>query len=51
VTRILVVVRALRINLRARQYEVDVAPDGAAALRQAAGCGASWRTTRPGPGT
>ncbi|GAA0497908.1 DNA-binding response regulator [Paractinoplanes deccanensis] len=41
-TRILVVdddpqiVRALRINLRARQYEVDVAPDGAAALRTAA---------------
>jgi two-component system KDP operon response regulator KdpE len=42
VTRILVVddepqiVRALRINLRARQYDVDTAPDGAAALRAAA---------------
>jgi two-component system KDP operon response regulator KdpE len=41
-TRILVVdddpqiVRALRINLRARGYEVDTAPDGAAALRAAA---------------
>jgi two-component system, OmpR family, KDP operon response regulator KdpE len=41
-TRILVVddepqiVRALRINLRARQYDVDVAADGAAALRAAA---------------
>ncbi|MPY79967.1 MAG: response regulator [Actinophytocola sp.] len=38
-TRILVVdddpqiLRALRINLRARSYDVDVAPDGAAALR------------------
>jgi two-component system, OmpR family, KDP operon response regulator KdpE len=42
VTRILVVddepqiLRALRINLRARQYDVDTAPDGAAALRAAA---------------
>jgi two-component system KDP operon response regulator KdpE len=42
VTRILVVddepqiVRALRINLRARGYEVDVAQDGATALRAAA---------------
>jgi CheY-like chemotaxis protein len=42
-TRILVVddepqiVRALRINLRARGYEVDTAPDGATALRLAAG--------------
>jgi two-component system KDP operon response regulator KdpE len=42
-TRILVVddepqiVRALRINLRARQYDVDVAADGAGALRAAAG--------------
>jgi two-component system KDP operon response regulator KdpE len=41
VTRILVVddepqiVRALRINLRARKYEVDTAPDGASALRAA----------------
>ncbi|HEX8344499.1 MAG TPA: response regulator [Actinoplanes sp.] len=41
-TRVLVVddepqiLRALRINLRARQYEVDVAVDGAAALRAAA---------------
>ena len=41
-TRILVVddepqiVRALRINLRAREYDVDTAPDGAAALRAAA---------------
>ncbi|MFF5077777.1 response regulator [Actinoplanes sp. NPDC000266] len=41
-TRILVVdddpqiVRALRINLRARQYDVDVAPDGAGALKAAA---------------
>jgi two-component system, OmpR family, KDP operon response regulator KdpE len=41
-TRILVVddepqiVRALRINLRARQYDVDVATDGATALRLAA---------------
>src|SRR5262245_8982733 len=41
-TRILVVddepqiLRALRINLRARDYEVDVAADGAAALRAAA---------------
>ncbi|GAA2512759.1 response regulator [Winogradskya humida] len=40
-TRILVVddepqiVRALRINLRARQYEVDTAADGASALRAA----------------
>ena len=40
-TRILVVddepqiVRALRINLRARQYDVDTAPDGASALRAA----------------
>ena len=39
VTRILVVddepqiLRALRINLRARQYDVDIAADGAAALR------------------
>jgi two-component system KDP operon response regulator KdpE len=30
------ILRALRINLRARQYEVDVAVDGAAALRAAA---------------
>jgi two-component system KDP operon response regulator KdpE len=42
VTRVLVVdddpqiVRALRINLRARGYEVEVAPDGAAALHAAA---------------
>jgi two-component system KDP operon response regulator KdpE len=42
VTRILVVddepqiVRALRINLRARKYDVDVAPDGASALYAAA---------------
>jgi two-component system KDP operon response regulator KdpE len=42
VTRILVVddepqiVRALRINLRARQYDVDTAPDGTSALRAAA---------------
>jgi two-component system, OmpR family, KDP operon response regulator KdpE len=41
-TRVLVVddepqiVRALRINLRARQYEVDTAPDGASALHAAA---------------
>ncbi|GIF22982.1 two-component system KDP operon response regulator KdpE [Actinoplanes tereljensis] len=41
-TRILVVddepqiVRALRINLRARQYDVDTAPDGASALYAAA---------------
>ncbi|MFI5934584.1 response regulator [Actinoplanes sp. NPDC051494] len=41
-TRILVVddepqiVRALRINLRARRYDVDVAPDGVSALRAAA---------------
>ena len=28
--------RALRINLRARQYDVDVAPDGATALSVAA---------------
>jgi two-component system KDP operon response regulator KdpE len=41
VTRILVVddepqiVRALRINLRARRYDVDTAPDGASALRTA----------------
>jgi two-component system KDP operon response regulator KdpE len=41
VTRILVVddepqiVRALRINLRARQYDVETAPDGTAALRAA----------------
>jgi two-component system, OmpR family, KDP operon response regulator KdpE len=41
-TRILVVddepqiVRALRINLRARHYDVDTAPDGASALRAAA---------------
>jgi two-component system KDP operon response regulator KdpE len=41
-TRILVVdddpqiVRALRINLRARQYDVDIATDGASALRAAA---------------
>jgi len=41
-TRILVVddepqiLRALRINLRARRYEVEVAPDGASALRVAA---------------
>ncbi len=41
-TRILVVddepqiVRALRINLRARHYEVDTAPDGASALQAAA---------------
>jgi two-component system KDP operon response regulator KdpE len=40
-TRVLVVddepqiVRALRINLRARQYEVDTAADGASALRAA----------------
>jgi two-component system KDP operon response regulator KdpE len=40
-TRVLVVddepqiVRALRINLRARQYDVDTAPDGASALRAA----------------
>ncbi|GAB1645796.1 response regulator [Krasilnikovia sp. MM14-A1259] len=40
-TRILVVdddpqiVRALRINLRARQYDVDTAPDGGSALRAA----------------
>ncbi|GIE75665.1 putative transcriptional regulatory protein KdpE [Actinoplanes philippinensis] len=40
-TRILVVddepqiIRALRINLKARGYEVDTAPDGAAALRAA----------------
>jgi two-component system, OmpR family, KDP operon response regulator KdpE len=43
VTRILVVddepqlLRALRINLRARGYDVDVAADGAGALRTAAG--------------
>jgi two-component system KDP operon response regulator KdpE len=42
VTRVLVVdddpqiLRALRINLRARDYDVDVAADGAAALRAAA---------------
>jgi two-component system KDP operon response regulator KdpE len=42
VTRILVVdddpqiLRALRINLRAREYEVDVAADGHAALKAAA---------------
>jgi two-component system KDP operon response regulator KdpE len=42
VTRVLVVddepqiLRALRINLRARKYDVDVAPDGTAALRVAA---------------
>jgi two-component system, OmpR family, KDP operon response regulator KdpE len=42
VTRVLIVddepqiLRALRINLIARQYEVDVAPDGGAALRLAA---------------
>jgi two-component system KDP operon response regulator KdpE len=42
VTRILVVdddpqiLRALRINLRARKYEVDVAADGASALQAAA---------------
>jgi two-component system, OmpR family, KDP operon response regulator KdpE len=42
VTRILVVddepqiLRALRINLRARRYDVDVAADGGAALRLAA---------------
>jgi two-component system KDP operon response regulator KdpE len=42
VSRVLVVddepqiVRALVINLRARQYEVDAAPDGATALRLAA---------------
>ncbi|MER6910508.1 response regulator transcription factor [Streptomyces sp. NPDC000594] len=41
-TRVLVVedepqlVRALEINLRARRYEVDTAPDGATALRLAA---------------
>jgi two-component system KDP operon response regulator KdpE len=41
-TRILVVdddpqiLRALRINLRARSYDVDLAPDGASALREAA---------------
>jgi two-component system KDP operon response regulator KdpE len=41
-TRVLVVdddpqiLRALRINLRARQYDVDVAADGAAALHAAA---------------
>jgi len=41
-TRILVVddepqiVRALRINLRARKYDVDTAPDGATALHAAA---------------
>ncbi|MFI7695467.1 response regulator [Nonomuraea sp. NPDC049655] len=41
-TRVLVVddepqiLRALRINLAARHYEVAVAPDGASALRQAA---------------
>jgi two-component system, OmpR family, KDP operon response regulator KdpE len=43
VTRILVVddepqiLRALRINLRARKYDVDTAADGASALRAAAG--------------
>jgi two-component system KDP operon response regulator KdpE len=43
VTRVLVVdddpqiLRALRINLRARRYDVEVAADGAAALRIAAG--------------
>jgi two-component system KDP operon response regulator KdpE len=42
VTRVLVVdddpqiLRALRINLRAREYDVDVAADGASALRAAA---------------
>jgi two-component system KDP operon response regulator KdpE len=41
-TRVLVVddepqlLRALRVNLAARQYEVAVAPDGGSALRQAA---------------
>jgi two-component system, OmpR family, KDP operon response regulator KdpE len=41
-TRVLVIddepqiLRALRINLRARQYEVDTAPTGSAALQQAA---------------
>ncbi len=30
------ILRALRINLRARGYDVDVAPDGAGALRTAA---------------
>jgi two-component system KDP operon response regulator KdpE len=41
VTRILVVddepqiVRALRINLRARHYDVDIAPDGAGTLHAA----------------
>jgi two-component system KDP operon response regulator KdpE len=41
-TRVLVVdddtqlLRALRINLRAREYEVDLAPDGATALSVAA---------------
>ncbi|WP_433797493.1 response regulator [Actinoplanes sp. CA-252034] len=30
------IIRALRINLKARGYEVDTAPDGAAALRAAA---------------
>ena len=43
-TRVLIVddepqlLRALRINLRARNYEVDTAPDGAAALAAAARC-------------
>jgi two-component system, OmpR family, KDP operon response regulator KdpE len=43
-TRILVVdddpqlLRALRINLRARQYSVDLAPDGATAITLAARC-------------
>ena len=42
-TRVLVVddepqiVRALVINLKARKYEVDAAPDGATALELAAG--------------
>ncbi|MDI6102517.1 response regulator [Actinoplanes sp. NEAU-A12] len=42
-TRVLVVddepqiLRALRINLKARGYDVDTAPDGAGALRAAAG--------------
>ena len=43
-TRVLVVddepqlLRALRINLRARHYEVETAPDGTTALAAAAQC-------------
>ncbi len=53
-TRVLVVddepqiVRALVINLKARRYEVDAAPDGATALQLAAARHPTWSSSTSG---